>query len=87
MCLAGTLIASWSLTQQVASLSPYTVMINIFVTEFSEFCENISENSIVRFPNWSGKDGIMSMSLNHTSTWPKIKNWYHSYVGKHYGIT
>ena len=41
MCLAGTLITSWSLTQQVASLSPFTVMTNIFVTEFSEFRENI----------------------------------------------
>ena len=36
MCLAGTVIASWSLTEEVAGSSPFTVMTNIFVTEFSE---------------------------------------------------
>ena len=30
MCLAGTVVASWSLTQEVASSSPFTVMTNIF---------------------------------------------------------
>ena len=39
MCLAGTVVASWSLTQEVA----FTVMTNIFVTEFNEFAE-FSEN-------------------------------------------
>ena len=35
--LAGTVIASWSLTQEVAGLNPFiVVMTNIFVTEFSE---------------------------------------------------
>ena len=41
MCLAGAVVASWSLTQEVAGLSPFTVMTNIFVTKFSEFIENI----------------------------------------------
>ena len=41
MCLAGALVASWSLTQEVAGLSLFTVMTNIFVTEFAEFSENI----------------------------------------------
>ena len=44
MCLAGTLVASWSLTQEVAGVagsSPFTVITNIFVTEFAEFSENI----------------------------------------------
>ena len=36
MCLAGTVVASWSLTQELAGLNTFTVMINIFVTEFSE---------------------------------------------------
>ena len=36
VCLAGIEVASWSLTQEVAGLSPFTVMTNIFVTEFSE---------------------------------------------------
>ena len=35
MCLAGAVVASWSLTQEVAGLSPFTVMTNIFVTEFA----------------------------------------------------
>ena len=33
MCIAGTVVAYWSLTQEVAGSSPFTVMINIFVTE------------------------------------------------------
>ena len=41
MCLAGTVVASWSLTQEVAGLRPLTVMTNIFVTKFAEFSENI----------------------------------------------
>ena len=36
MCLAGAMIACWSLTQEVAGSSPYTVMTNIFVTEFGK---------------------------------------------------
>ena len=43
MCLAGAVVASWSLTQEVAGSSPFTVMTNIFVTEFSE---TFSKNSI-----------------------------------------
>ena len=43
MCLAGAVIASWHLTQEVACLSPFTMMINIFVTElFSESFRKIS---------------------------------------------
>ena len=41
MCLTGTVVASWFVTQEVASSNPFTVMTNIFVTEFSEFSENI----------------------------------------------
>ena len=41
MCLAGTVVASWSLTQEVAGSNHFTVMKNIFVTEFTEFSENI----------------------------------------------
>ena len=41
MCLAGAVVASWSLTQVVAGSSPFTVMTNIFVTKFAEFSENI----------------------------------------------
>ena len=41
MCLAGTVVASWSVTQDVTGLSPFTIMTNIFVSEFSEFSKNI----------------------------------------------
>ena len=41
MFLAGTVVASWSLMQEVVGLSPFTVITNIFVTEFAEFNENI----------------------------------------------
>ena len=40
-CLAGAVVASWSLTKAVAGSSPFTVMTNIFVTEFAELIENI----------------------------------------------
>ena len=40
MCLAGTVVASWSLTQEVAGSSPFTVM-KYFVTEFAEFSKHI----------------------------------------------
>ena len=35
-CLDGAVVASWSLTQEVASSNPFAVMINIFVADFSE---------------------------------------------------
>ena len=43
VCLAGAVEASWSLTQEVPGSNPFTVMTNIFVTEFAEFSENILE--------------------------------------------
>ena len=45
MCYVGAVVASWSLTQEVAGLSPFTVMTNIFVTDFSEFSETFRKNS------------------------------------------
>ena len=41
VCLAGAVVGSWSLRQDVAGLNPFTAMTNIFVTEFSEFSEDI----------------------------------------------
>ena len=43
MCVAGTVVAFWLVAQEVAGSSPFTVMKNIFVTEFSESSENILE--------------------------------------------
>ena len=39
--LAGAVVVSWSLTQEVVGLSPSTVLANIFVTGFAGFNENI----------------------------------------------
>ena len=41
MCLAGAVVACWSLTQVIASSSPFTVMPNIFVTELAEFSDTL----------------------------------------------
>ena len=43
ICIAGAVVACWSLTQEVAFTIPFTVMANIFVNEKSEFSENIQE--------------------------------------------
>ena len=40
-CLAGAVVASWSLAQEVAGSSLFAVMTNISVTEFAEVIENI----------------------------------------------
>ena len=47
MCLAGAVVASWSLTQEVAGSNTFTIMKNILVTEFGEFNESFRENSIM----------------------------------------
>ena len=39
VCLAGAVVASWPLTQEMAVSSPLTVMTNIFVTGITEFRE------------------------------------------------
>ena len=39
--LVGDVVASWSLTQKMAGSKPFSVVTNIFVTDFSEFRENI----------------------------------------------
>ena len=41
VCLVGTVVTSRSISQEVAGSSPFTVVKNIFVTEFAEFIENI----------------------------------------------
>ena len=45
--LAGTVVASWFVTQEVAGSSPCTAMTNIFVTEFAEFTETFRKISNV----------------------------------------
>ena len=41
MYVVGTVVASWSLTQEVAGLGPFNQ--KNLVTEFAEFSENIKE--------------------------------------------
>ena len=45
MSLAVAVVASWSVAQEVTGLSPFNVMINLFVTELSEFSETFRKNS------------------------------------------
>ena len=47
MCLAGTVEASCSLTQEVAGSTP--LMTNIFVTALAEFSENIFRKNSIDF--------------------------------------
>ena len=49
MCLAGTLVSYWTLTHEVAGSSPFTVITNILVTEFSE--KHLGKTPIVFFRN------------------------------------
>ena len=41
LCLTGAVVASWSLTQEVAGLNPFTLMTNNFVIEFPDFSKII----------------------------------------------
>ena len=51
MCLAGTVVTSWSLTQEIAGLSAFSIMTNINVLEFAEFGETIRKNLTVPVQN------------------------------------
>ena len=50
MCLSGTVVASCSLTQEVAGSNPLTVITNIFVTEITGF----SDKEIIETPIATG---------------------------------
>ena len=41
MCLTGAVVVPWSLMQEVAGALPFTVMTNIFVTEFAELLPHV----------------------------------------------
>ena len=50
MCLAGTVVAPWSLTQEMAGSSPFIVKTNIFVIEFSkQFSKHFSKHWRTKF--------------------------------------
>ena len=44
MCLAGTVVVSWSLTQEVASSNPFIVMTNIFSLNSENSVKTLREN-------------------------------------------
>ena len=64
MCLVGTVVASWSLTQGVAGPSPFTVMTNIFVTRFSEFSEIFRKNYNDTRKKWMMRAHFETQDLN-----------------------
>ena len=41
VCLAGAVVGFWSRIQEVAGSKPFTVMSDLFGTDFAEFSENI----------------------------------------------
>ena len=61
MCLAGAVVSSWSLTQEVAGLSTFTVTTNIFVAKLGEtFRKNsIGPHSLTLERQASGKANNM----------------------------
>ena len=46
MCLAGAVVASWFLTQEVAGLKPFTVMANIIVNSVRTFRKNSIKTAV-----------------------------------------
>ena len=48
MCLAGLVVASWSLRQEDAGSSPFTVMTNIFRMNSMNSVKTFKENSNMR---------------------------------------
>ena len=54
MCFASTVVASWSITQQVAGLSLFTVMTNIFsLNSVKTFRENSIKGQAWLICTWS----------------------------------
>ena len=47
MCLAGSVVGSWSLTLEVAGSSPFTIMANIFSLNSLNSVKTFRKNSIV----------------------------------------
>ena len=46
MCLAGTVVASWSLKQKVAGSNPFTVMANFLSLNLLNSMKTFKKNSI-----------------------------------------
>ena len=61
MCLAGAVVVSQCQIQKVASFE----MIDILVTEFSEFNESFRENSNVSFPKYDSSKELLLYFVSH----------------------
>ena len=78
MCLVCSEIISWSLTHETAGSNPFTVIRNIFATEFSQFRENF-EGGLKWFP--SSRDIATFSFINILQFNPEIgnlPNWHES---------
>ena len=64
MCLAGTVVISWSLTQEVAGSSPFIVMTKIFVTEFSKFSKHLEKISLNLMIQWVDRTRIRNRKVH-----------------------
>ena len=65
MCLVGTVVTSWSLTQEVAGSSPFAVVTNTFATEFAKFSETLKKNSNIACPLRVYTDTLCPSPVNH----------------------
>ena len=71
MCLVGTVVASWSLTQEVAGLSSFTIITNIFVTEFTELSETFRKNANKLRCYLNKKKSVIEFAV--LLGWPKFR--------------
>ena len=55
-CLAGIVVASWSLTQEIAGLSPFTVMTNILSLNSANSVKTFRKNSNFSLPLFTLKE-------------------------------
>ena len=76
MCLAGAVVASWSLTQEVTDSSPFNAMTNIFLSlNFLNSTKIFSENSIIMSAGiWYSFLPVLSHNVFSTKTF-KYQNW------------
>ena len=69
MCLAGSVVASWSLTQEVAGSNPFTVMTKIFILN--------SPNSVKKFRK-TPMEQLNASYINSTGSRGRQRQAYYS---------
>ena len=82
MCFAGAVVASWSITQGLTVWqvqAPFTVVTNIFVTEFSEtFRKNFNRS----FSDY-GRQSQRERRFFPNAKFKTINDFVFSYIGRH----